>query len=194
MQCVSTRAPAGKSSTACSPIARQRSTSSAWMRSARSRVGSSRIASSAQRRLTAVGRDAASISDAASRSVPALGGERHPVGGRDADRRRAAHGEHADRLGELGAVAQRRSTSSSGSRRWSRTTTASSSSRTIRCGSSSGMRRGETSPAPTVAACFRCPTMEFGHQAPARSLRPSSRGSSPAPPSARRSRRPSSRA
>ena len=49
-------------STACAHIRRQRSTSSAWMRSARSRVGSSRIASSAQRRLTAVGRDAASVS------------------------------------------------------------------------------------------------------------------------------------
>ena len=72
------------------------------MRSARSRVGSSRIASSAQRRLTAVGREAASVSNATSTSVATLGRERHAVRGGDADRRRPAHGEHPDRLGELG--------------------------------------------------------------------------------------------
>ena len=68
---------------------------------ARSGVGSSRISSSAQARLTAVGRDAASTSCAASRSSPRSRGEREAVRRCDADRRRAADRERADRLGDL---------------------------------------------------------------------------------------------
>ena len=58
--------------------------------------------SSAQRRLTAVGRVARAASRTASKSrSPARTPERDAVGGRDADRRRAAHRQPPDRVGDL---------------------------------------------------------------------------------------------
>ena len=72
---------------------------------ARSGVGSVRICASAQTRLTAVGRDAASTRSASARSSPRERREREPVRRRDADRGRAAHRERADRLDQLGGGA-----------------------------------------------------------------------------------------
>ena len=51
--------------------------------------------------MTAVGRDAASVTAAVVQVLPGLGRQREPVRGRDADRRRAANRHLADRLGDL---------------------------------------------------------------------------------------------
>ena len=132
LQCVSTRAPA------LEQVGRMRGHQPAPLdlvgveASARSGVGSSRIASSAQRRLTAVGRDAASARRRASRSSPRSAASASPYAAatpiagapRTASVRIASATSAAD--------SQRSSTSSSGRRRWSRTTTASCSRRTMR--------------------------------------------------------------
>ena len=129
--------PRGKSSTAFAPMRRQRSTSSACIVSARSRVGSSRIASSAQRRLTAVGLEAASVSKASSTSSPRSAASAMPYAAATpiAGAPRTASTWMAS--AKAAEVGQRSSTSSSGNRRWSRRTTASASRRTIRSGVSS---------------------------------------------------------
>ena len=173
-------------------------------RAARARAratGSSRICSSAQTRLTAVGREPASTRVRVVEILPALGRERVAVCGGDSDRRRTSHGQRPDRgSATSAAVVHRSSTSSSGSRRWSRRTTAPGSSRTIRSGVRSAMSerswssyvtRRDTSEglAPDVSRADRCDADGW-----ATSPRPRRPGTSPAPRRAGRSRSPSSRA
>ena len=54
--------------------------------------------------MTAVGREAASVSYARLEVVALRCGERHSVRGGDADRRGAAHCQRPDRVGELASV------------------------------------------------------------------------------------------
>ena len=133
----------------------------AWIRRARSGVGSGRISSSAQRRLIAVGREAASTSYARSTSSPCVAASAIPYAA--ATPMAGAPRTARVRIASASSTAswQRSSTTSSGSRRWSSTTTASASSLTIRSGSRSE-RPGRRTCSPT------CP-------------RPTRRGTSPAP-------------
>src|SRR6478672_1136111 len=114
----------------------QRSTSSAWIRRACSADGSSRISSSAHARLTAVGRDSRRTRSAASRSSPFDAASAMPYAA--ATPIAGAPRTTIVRIASATSAADRHSTStsSSGSRRWSRSTTASPSSRRIRSGSS----------------------------------------------------------
>ena len=166
--------PAGTSSAACAPICRQRSTSSSWMRS---RALARRVVAHLVERPAEVDRRRPRRRERLVRGVevlPALGCERQPVGGRDADRGRPAHGERPDRLGELAPPSpQRSSTSSSGSRRWSRTTTASSSSRTMRvrlenrgARGCSPRSRSPTCPSSHDARYFACSSVSWSIATP----------------------------
>ena len=123
LQCVSARVPGWNSCEACAAMRLHRSTSSRCNSRARSGVGSGRMRSSAQRKLTAVGRDEASTAAAASRSSPRVAASASaypaatPIAGapRTAMTRMASATSAADE--------QASSTTSPGSRRWSSRTT-----------------------------------------------------------------------
>ena len=93
------------SAAACAAIRRQRSTSSRWIARARSADGSPCISSSAQPRLTAVGRDARRTRSAVAEILSACRCEGKPVRGGDPDRGRAAHDHRPDRVRDLGSRA-----------------------------------------------------------------------------------------